>query len=200
MGSNPITPAEVEFTSTLIKIMSDGYAQLGRAVIAYSHMYFMGIRQLMKIVAMNDERLDNLRQELSNVYGIEMYTPRMEKRPPDIQEKSITERRQLLQLTQCLLTDWPSRFIIHSQKHKLWSSLWLRHVESGPWERSGAAPFWLWSVIHDHLYRAPYSPSEQEIKLAIEHLKRNGGTVNKSTLARLLGVSVVRNKLAIEAK
>jgi hypothetical protein len=198
--STPISPTEVKFTATLLKAISDGYVIVNNGVTVYSHLYFTGLRQLMKIMAMKDARVNSLRQELSNTYGVELFIPRKEKRLPDIQEQSLNERRQLIQLVNCLLTDWPSRFIMHSRKHKLWSSVWLRHIESGPWERSRLAPFWFWSVVHDYLYRAPYSPSEQEIELAIEHLKRNGDTVNKSTLAQLLGISVFRNKLTMEAK
>lgn len=195
--SAPVTPSEVQFTATLLKAVSDGYAQLNDAVTLYSHLYFAGLRQLMTVIATKGERVQKLRQELSNDYGVELYIPRREKRPADIQEQSISERRQLLQLAQCLLTDWPFKFKMHSQKHKLWSSVWLRHMESGPWERSRTAPFWLWSVVHKHLYRAPYRPSDQEVKLAVEHLKRRGIAVNKSTLARLIGVRVIRNKLTV---
>jgi hypothetical protein len=151
----------------------------------------------MKIMAMKDKRVNNLRQELSKAYGVELFIPRKEKRPPDIQEQSLSERRQLIQLINCILTDWPSRFIMHSRMHRLWSSVWLRHIESGPWERSRSSPFWFWNVVHEHLYRAKYSPSEQEIKLATEHLKSKGDTVNKAALARLLGISVIRNNLII---
>jgi TniQ len=195
--STPISPTEVKFTATLLKAISDGYVIVNNGITVYSHLYFTGLRQLMKIMAMKDARVNNLRQELSNTYGVELFIPRNGKRPPDTQEQSLSERRQLIQLISCLLTDWPSRFIMHSRKHNLWSSVWLRHIESGPWERSRTSPFWFWSVVHEHLYRSKYSPSEQEIKLAIEHLKSKGDGVNKSTLARLLGISVIRNNRTI---
>jgi hypothetical protein len=73
--SAPVTPTEVQFTTKLLKAVSDGYVQLNDAITIYSHLYFMGVRQLMTIIAMKDERVKKLRQELSHDYGVELYIP-----------------------------------------------------------------------------------------------------------------------------
>jgi hypothetical protein len=60
-----------------------------------------------------------------------------------------------------------------------------------------ASPFWFLSVVHENLYRSKYCPSEEEVKTAIEYLKRTGNKVNKSTVARLLGVAVLRKEVML---
>jgi hypothetical protein len=145
----------------------------------------------MKILAMSDKRIVNLRQAISKTYGVEVYTPSA-LRLIDVQELGVQERRQLLGLASCLLQEWPHRFVELSQKFKVWSSLWLRHVDSPVKGRATSAPFWFWSAVHDQLYRARYRPSYEEMRAAIRYLTLSQGAFNKSELARLLGVAIVR--------
>lgn len=195
---NPIRDCEVQFTLELLKVMDDGFMQISDATFIHSHLYFTVLRQLMKIGAREGKNLDNLRQDLRSTYGIDIYLPLGIRPQPDVQEQNIQVRRQLLQFAHCLLLDWPDRFITLARKHKLWSSLWLRNLDGSAWDRSRTAPFWYWSVIHDHLYRAPYHPSNQEIQSAIRYLAKDRGVINKSVLARLLGIAVVRRRELLE--
>ena len=103
-------------------------------------------------------------------------------------------RPRSLGVVRCLVEEWPCRFIELSLKNKVWSSLWLRHLEPPARAQTLTTPFWLWAVVHDHLYRARYYPSNEEIDAAIRYLKRNSTVINKSALARLLGIAVVRRK------
>lgn len=192
-----VSSAEVAFTTKLLRAIDDGYTRVNEAELTYSHLYFTVLRQLMSVMAMKNTRLNQLRKALSETYGIEVYTPQVEGRPPDIQEQGILQRRQLLQLACCLLEEWPNRFVSWSQKYKVWSSLWLRHMEGCPWERSQIAPFWFWNVVHNYLYRAKYRPSDNEMQEALKYLQRNGRSINKSELSRLLGVAVIRRDLAL---
>jgi hypothetical protein len=145
----------------------------------------------MMILAMSDKRVERLRQAISAAYGAETFSPPIRPRP-DVQEMYVAARRQLLCYVRCLLEEWPDRFIDLSQRHKVWSSVWLRHLGADPRGRERAAPFWFWSVVHDCLYRARYHPSEDEVREAISYLKRKGEVPNKLKLARLLGVAVLR--------
>jgi hypothetical protein len=55
-------------------------------------------------------------------------------------------------------------------------------------------PFWYWSIIHDHLYRISYTPSNQEILSAITHLNRTGETLCQKNISRCLGKGDVFRK------
>jgi hypothetical protein len=185
------TAEEARFTCILLKTINAGFIQISEGVATYSHLFFVGLRQLMKILAMRDKRIVKLRKAISEIYRVEIYTPPV-LGSIDIQELGIEKRRQLLGLARCLLQEWPYRFIEFSQKFKVWSSLWLRHLESPQRPHSLPAPFWFWSIVHEHLYRAKYCPSEEEINAAIRYLKVKRKIVNNSALARLLGVKVMR--------
>ena len=188
----PVTPEEVEFTGMLLQSMHTGFVRISKDVIAHSHLFFAGLRQLMKIVAMRDKRIVTLRQAVVEAYRVEAYMP-VTPSSVDIQELGVEARRQLLGLVRCLLENWPQSFVKFSTDQKVWSSLWLRHLEPSieGWMR---APFWFWSIVHDDLYRAKYCPSGEEINAAIKYLRMKRQPVNKSTLARLLGTATVRQK------
>jgi hypothetical protein len=187
-----VTPAEAEFISGLLQTMDTGFVRVGECVVTYSHLYFTVLRQLMKILAMRNKRIGKLREAISEAYGVESYVPPLSRTHPDVQELGVHARRQLLGLARCLLEDWPYRFTEFSIKYKIWSSLWLRHLEPCARDQARTAPFWFWSVVREHLYRARYCPSDEETAAATRYLKQNGGVLNKSKLARLLGVAVVR--------
>ncbi|HEX8633965.1 MAG TPA: TniQ family protein [Pyrinomonadaceae bacterium] len=190
----PVTPPEVRFNADLLSAIDTGVVRVSESVFTYSHLYFAALRQIMKVMAMHDSRVDRLRQAICSTFDIAPYTPLTSRPRPDVQELDIFNRRRLLALTHCLLEEWPSRFIELSRKYKVWSSLWLRNFEPRAQERPRSAPFWFWSVVHEHLYRAKYCPSEIETIAAIAHLKRRGMILNKSSLSRLLGVAVIRRK------
>lgn len=186
---------EINFTKGLIRLLNERIYRMSNISFLYPHLFFDALRQFMKVLCMQDKGIRKLRDTICDTYQIEPYIPPDATRQPDIQEQGISERRQLLGLTRCLLEEWPDRFITLSQRCGVWSSVWLRHLGSGSRGRSHAAPFWFWKVVHDHLYRTRYCPSEEEIKAAIFHLRRRGIALTKSSLARLLGVAVIRQPL-----
>lgn len=183
---------EWELSTMLLRAMNSGYVRLGESVVTHPQLFFAGLRQLMKIVAMRNQRIDKLRRAIGEELGLEIYSPPVSSPIPDVQEMSIIARRQLLTAVGFLLEEWPRRFIELSRKYGVWSSLWLRHLEPPARANTLPTPFWLWSVIHENLYRARYCPSDEEMKAAIEYLKRSGKVASKSALARLLGLAIVR--------
>jgi hypothetical protein len=191
---SPVTLSEARFTANLLSALDNGFMKVSENVVTYSHLYFAVLRQIMKVLAMYDRRIEKLRQAISNTFGLASYTPSATQLHPDVQELDIAARKPLLGLARCLLEEWPNRFIELSRRYKVWSSLWLRNFEPGAREWPRTAPFWFWSVVHDHLYRAKYCPSETEMVAAINHLKQKGAILNKSSLSRLLGVTVIRRK------
>jgi hypothetical protein len=190
----PVTQPESEFTVILLNAMYTGQVKLSESVTTHSQLYFAGLRQLMKITAMRNKRVDQLRRAISEEFHVEMYFPPRSNSRRDVQEMSIEARRQLLGIVRCLLEEWPHRFIEFSRKYKIWSSLWLRHIDPPARANTSPAPFWLWSIVHDYLYRTKYCPSDEEMREAIKYLKLKGEVANQSKLARLLGVAVVRRK------
>jgi hypothetical protein len=195
---HPITSDEIKFCAALLQAMDNGIIQVSDSMVTYSHLYFSVLRQLMKILAMQNKRIERLRQAISDAYEVEIYTPPFSRSHSDVQELGIKERRQLLGLVRCLLEGWPERFIELSRNYKIWSSLWLRHFEPCRRERARTAPFWFWSVVHDYLYRARYCPSDEETEAAVRYLKRSDAVLNNSTLSRLLGVAVLRRKVILK--
>lgn len=188
------TSCEVEFTKRMLRSVDRGFARIDENITVYSVLFFAGLRQLMKVLAMRNKRLKEMRANLSATYSIENYLPPLSHSQPDLQELNLQARKQLLGLAGCLLTEWPHRFVEFSRRYKVWSSLWLRHLEPSPRDRTRTAPFWLWRIVYDYLYRARYCPSDEEINEAIKYLRRIGEIPSKSKISRLLGVAVIRRK------
>lgn len=192
--SFPVTEMEADFTNKLLQSLIDGFIRVSENVSVYSHSYFAVLRQMMKIMRMHRGCIENLRQTITGTDASTIYLPSITNDGhTDVQELRVAERRSLLGLARHLLTDYPERFIRLAQRHRVWSSVWLQHLEPKQGrEHTNIAPFWYWEVVHTHLYRPRYQPSEQEIFNAIKYINRNGGTFNKSILARLLGIAVAR--------
>jgi hypothetical protein len=191
-----VNRAEVEFARELLKAIKDGFIAVSDDEVTYSILYFAVLAQLMQILSMRNPRVGALCRDIAGRYSVEVYTPPAAGRCPDVQEQDVTTRRQLLQLSRCLLDEWPHRFIEMGRKHKVWSSTWLRHMEAGPWERSKIAPYWFWRVVRDELYRDKYRPSDEETRAAAGYLNSHG-KLNRSSLSRLLGVSYTRREISL---
>lgn len=189
-----VTHKESEFTTMLLHAMEVGYVQLSESITIHSQLFFSGLRQLMKIAAMRNTRIDKLRREVGKEFHGGTYSPQVANSRRDVQEMDIDTRRRLLGIVRCLLEEWPTRFVELSRKNKVWSSLWLRHLDPPARANILPAPFWLSSVVHDYLSRAKYSPSDEEINAAIQYLNKKGLSVNQSVLARLLGLAVIRRR------
>lgn len=196
--SCPVNIEELEFTTNLIRLLNEEAHGIQNLSFQYPHLFFNVLRQFMKILGMNNEGVIKLRNVICDAYKVEPYIPSNSTRRHDVQEQGISERRQLLGLTRCLLEDWPNRFITLARRCGVWSSVWLRHLGSGSRDGTHDAPFWFWRVVHEHLYRTRYQPSEEEAKAAIRHLRRRGLAITKSSLARLLGVAVIRQSRLLD--
>jgi hypothetical protein len=196
VASTEMSPAEVTFTRQLLKGMEDGYFQLSAEVIVHSHLFFAGLRQLMRILSLPCQRVTCLRRDLQTSFGIEMEMPEMDDRggiSRNLEEWELGRRRQFLNAARILLSDWPTRFVEFSTKSQVWSSLWLKHLETKNhlWGRGQrVAPFWLWKIVTGELQRTRYRPSALEIRSATKYLKRTRGQYNKKMLAEFFGMGV----------
>lgn len=187
-----VNEKEIEFTTNLIRLLNEEVYGIENLSFLYPHLFFDVLRQFMKVLGMNDKGIIKLRDAICTTCKAEPYVPYDRMRRYDVQEQGISERRQLLGLTRCLLEEWPDRFITLAHRCGVWSSVWLRHLGSGSRDRNHDAPFWFWRIVHEHLYRTRYQPSNEEIKTATCYLQRRGIALTKSSLARLLGVAVIR--------
>lgn len=183
--AQPTDCRALEFQKTLTKAMKNGWAEVAGYGAVYSHLYFTVLHQLMKVCA-TGKRAMGLREAVGRELNIERPLPTLNEGGRDIERLHISERRKLLDMARHLLDEWPKRFINLCLTHKVWSAALLRDMDE--------APFWYWSVIHDHLYRIYYTPSNQEILSAITHLNKSGQILYHKNISRCLGKGDVFRK------
>jgi TniQ len=178
---NEVASDEVEFCELLKQTIETGFWMLTPSRPIHSLAFFTGLRQILKILSMNDKRINNLRNDLNSFYIIFAG-----KKTTDFPELRVEERRNLLVSASKLLRNWSIDFVKLSKEHRVWSSLWLRHLEQ---ERSGVfkpAPFWLWKTVSRDLDRRKYKPTTAEIAAAIRFLKAANQPVLAYRLCLLL--------------
>lgn len=175
----------LEFQKSLTKALENGWTQVAGYGPVYSHLFFTVLHQLMKVCA-TGKRATGLREAVSRELNIESPLPVLTEGSRDIERLDITERRKLLDMARYLLDEWPQRFVSLCLTLKVWSAALLRDLDD--------APFWYWSVIHDHLYRISYTPSDQEILSVISHLNKTGQVLYHKNISRCLGKGDVFRK------
>lgn len=166
------------FQEMLMAAMRRGWIEVPSYGAIHSHLYFTVLRQLMRVCATGKQAF-TLRDAIRIEFGTGSVAPVFLNKSRDIEHLAVCERRGLLDVARCLLEEWPDRFIHLCHKYKVWSSVLLRDLT--------LAPFWYWNVIHEHLYRAAYVPSNQEIHSAIAYLNSNAMPLNKKSITRCLG-------------
>jgi hypothetical protein len=175
----------IEFQKSLTKVMENSWTQVACYGNIYSHLYFTVLHQLMKVCA-TGKRAIGLREAISRELNIERPLPVLTESSRDIERLNIADRRKLLDMARYLLEEWPQRFIRLCLTHKVWSAALLRDLND--------VPFWYWSVIHDHLYRISYTPSDQEILSVISHFNKTGQALHHKNISRILGKGDVFRK------
>jgi hypothetical protein len=192
--AKPVAEPLVTFTRSLLTGLEIGFVRVGYKVSVYSHLFFAGLRQLMRVLATSHSRLENLRGELQVRFDLGAKNGTS---TANLEELNVGQRNQLLNGARILLLDWPKNFVELSTKHLVWSSFWLKHLETiNPrWGRSQkVAPFWYWSVVNNHLKRERYMPTELEIGAAIRYLGKTTTNPNKKMLAKFFGEAVAYNR------
>jgi hypothetical protein len=187
---------EALFVKKLLQTIEDGFFEVSKNNLVHSTLFFVVLHQIMKILAKNDKRVIKLKEIITKEanscpYNLSDLTELNHKL--DIQEQPIYFRRQLLFFAAYLLNDWSSKFVQLSTECKIWSSLWLRNMDGSQGTRSQIAPFWFWSVIHEHLCRKRYNPTSKEIEETIKYLGNNQIPQTKSSVSRLLGAVYLRS-------
>jgi hypothetical protein len=174
----------IDYQSKLTKAITDGWIDLGSDQIVYAILYFPVLRQLMKLLAAR--RGDKLLTALCREIGVPPFSPHFTTGKADIESLRVVERHQLKALAAYLLENWAERFLRICLPGRVWSSTLLRDFES--------APFWYWSVVHDHLYRTSYCATDVEIAATIAYINRSGGIAYQKAISDLLGVRNIFRK------
>jgi len=171
---------EVRFQQKLLAGVAQGWIEIRAGERVYSLLYFAALHQVMRLLA-TGPKAELIRNEVSRLCGIKPLTSLFSgKRGRDIERLNVARRRDLLVMADYLLRDWPERFITFCGQHRVWSSTLLKDFEH--------APFWYWQVIHEHLQRTSYCPSDEEVRSAIRYIDRIGRAVCKKAISKCLGV------------
>lgn len=176
------------FQRRLTKALECGSISIPNHGVVHSHLYFVVLHQLMRIFAPGRPRT-TLREIASRNYSIDLAqaSPTDEASVGrDIERLPVQERMSLVQVTAHLLNDWPHEFIGFCRGQRIWSATLLRDLEH--------PPFWYWKVVHDHLYRVSYTPSDMEIHSATTYLRKARMAISKKAISRTLGKGDVFRK------
>lgn len=178
-----LLPNELVFYNKLKDTAKNGFWMLKQNRPIHSLTFFAGLRQILKVLGMNDKRIQNLRNDLPHLY----FQPiSISRKTTDFPELRVAERRNFLLMASSLLTNWSENFVYLSKKHRIWSSLWLRHLEQN---RDGVfkpCPFWFWETINEFLIHRRYQPTMREIEAAKSFLKANNQPIIAFRVCQLL--------------
>jgi hypothetical protein len=180
-----IQQSEIDFQYVLMNAVKKGWMQIREGEIVYSHLYFIVLHQLMRVLA-TGKKATVLREAVGRKCSVDAFTPTFQKSNRDIERLPVDERRMLVRMAWYLLKDWPQDFVAICSANNVWSAALLRDLE--------VAPFWYWNAIHEHLYRISYRPSDEEIDSAVNHIRKNSQALNKKTLSQWLGVTAIQRK------
>jgi len=183
----PIVKPEIEFQARLAETVETGFWELAPERPIHSLAFFTGLRQIVKVLAINDKRVRELWAEFNLTFKQNNLNANNKRKIVDFPELRINDRRTLLNLAGYLLDNWSTHFVEISKKHRIWSSLWLKHLEE---KRDGIfkpAPFWLWEAVSQHLIHRKYQPTNTEITAAIRYLRATDQSIVARRICRLLG-------------
>jgi hypothetical protein len=181
---SPANCRVLQFQGTLTGALRRGWIEVNGCGPVYSHLYFTVLHQLMKVCA-TGKRAAGLREAVARELKIEA-PPRLTVSCRDIERLDVSGRRELLDMARHLLDEWPDRFVRLCETYNVWSAALLRELEP--------APFWYWRVVHDHLYRVSYTPSDEEIRSVVQYITRTGGIPYRRAISKCLGMNDVFRK------
>lgn len=178
LTSSPISVADtavVDFVRLSHQILQRGWIELPQLGCVYSHLYFNGIRHLMKLVAIDkkcSERFKSINISISHY-----------KETPGrgIEYLDIEVRYEAMRIVADLLRDWPVTFVDACRRANLHKSYLMKDFEAAPW--------WYAEPVHWYLSRMSYQTNEQEIANVLLWMKRNNMPINARRVSRMLGES-----------
>lgn len=154
-------PEDVQMQLEIEHYLQSGFVMLETGQSVYSHLYFDGLRMIMRVTPQSQPSLRRIIFEYA----------------------SIQQRLELLRNSMQLVADWPHRFLRRCST--------LPHSYTTVSDNRANTPYWLDSVMRNHLFtgRASLSKEEAEsIAAATERVKSSGV---RSSSRRLSGRDIV---------
>jgi hypothetical protein len=182
-------PEVVQYQATLVDALRNGWMQIPGYGPIYSRLFFDGLHQLMRIVA-TGRKAGDLRAHIRKCSNIEACTPYFGSKLRYIERMSVDDRLAVLSMTRWLLKEWPNRLVEACQTIRLLSSNLLRDMRGG-------IPYWYWRVVHEDLYEDDYCPTDEEIRSAVQYLRKNEKPIGVYLVSKALGVTGVFRKRKI---
>ena len=138
-------------------ILSRGWAQLGEAHFASSHLYFDLVHQVMKTLS-TGQRSARLREVVASRWG---GNPRPFVFPHvvcEVEALGSADRHRLLALAARVLEGWPFRFVGAYAEARVWHSWAMRDLDDPPYAYE--------DEVRRYLHFPSYRPTREEIDAA----------------------------------
>lgn len=174
----------LQFTNFNSSFLAKGFGEIGNTPISYSHLYFEGFRVLLSTIMYR-----RCGEELSQLVAKEIaLQPFARNYPqtlhPEVELFNVKDRANGIRILAWLFKDWPHRFIQTVKQTSLQASL-LQSTRD-------RKPYWLSSVVQNHLLTPRYSPSREEVGSALTYLYKLNIKPTRELLFATLGCGVSR--------
>lgn len=181
-NTTAVSEARRKDQALLLRVIKNGWIRLPHHGYVYSHLYFVVLRQLMKLISLN-ERVFSAKNELAKITGV-LLTRTSTCRSIEMLE--VEARYSVLANAIFLLKNWPANLIKFCRIHQIKSSILLKDMH--------ILPFWYADTIKRYLYYPSYHVTDEEIASAIQHLKRLGIVISEDNIALLVGYTDIFRK------
>lgn len=172
------------FQNMLEDAATTGRGQVG-SVPVFGHLFFAGLRIMMRLCA-SAKHGQSVQAEISTKAGIEPVRPDWVNEKLALENLSISDRRALLTFASVLLEDWPQGFVAVARRLKIRGSDICGHDR--------LVPYWVASVVNEHLNGHKHVASVEEISSVVSYLRGKGETPTRELVGRYVGVEWFRNR------
>jgi hypothetical protein len=149
-----------------------GFAEIAGAAIP-AVLYFAGVHQVLRILfTWKEPKILHVALGYFQPLDIELGTGKVER-------VEAQNRVVLMALASQWMSGWPERFVSVCRQAGVRASDVYRDLPR--------LPYWLASVVEEHLRGGTYSPTLPEIRNAIAYLRKRDMAINKASVSRLLG-------------
>lgn len=181
-NTTAVSEARRKDQGLLLRIVKNGWIKLPRHGCVYSHLYFVVLHQLMKLIS-SSERVFSAKNELVKITGIPL--PKINT-CRSIEMLEVEARYSILANAIFLLKKWPYNLLKFCNAQGIKSSVLLKDMP--------ALPFWYSDTIKKYLYSPSYHPTDEEIASVIQHLRRLKITISAENIEWLVGCTDVFRK------
>lgn len=163
----------VKFQHFLENVLGEGWGEVPNFGPVYSVLFFDGLFLLLRTLTSQKPSL-KLQEAVTRRYSIEGHIPFTPGKGLTFVDLNLLERQSLLSIVHNLFTDWPAGFIECCRSANLWSDTLIPKK----------APFWLWSVVSEHLQGKARRISYEEITYIAKFIRKSGKPATKQELTK----------------